>query len=210
EVCVPASFSLQPIRGLAGVQSYAQWGFPKVPASLLQIMLTWSKAACSPTPRETLFHLWYGGWDEACCKHHVARSPEPTPDRDGQGWHLEFPNQKATAESVVPTDDGAKSSKARALIEVHSHHSMEAVFSAQDNEDESTGFRIYAVLGNIFREPAICARVGLFGHFCNYSAAEFFELPDYLRDLNLLTNAKALYHEGLGILFRHEPGASCD
>jgi len=171
EVCMPVSFNLQPLRGLVPVTSYVQWGYPQVPIALVQAMLAVSREVCNSTPREALFHLSFDPV-ESGAGHLVCQ----------EGWHLEYPDQQATIDRVVPVATGLGSSTARAVIELHSHHQMDPDFSLEDNLDESQGFRIYAVIGNIFNAPAIRVRVGLFGHFFQYSASEFFELPAELND----------------------------
>lgn len=177
EVCMPISFNLQPVRGLAEVTSYAQWGFPRVPQTLVEIMLKLSQSVCKDGPRETLFHLSFDSGQQ--CSGHVVCAA---------GWHLEWPEQHPLPgreqDSIKPVHTGAGTSTERAVIELHSHHSMRAEFSPDDNEDESQGFRVYAVIGTIFDRPAIRARVGLFGHFWDYPAGEFFELPANLIDCN--------------------------
>lgn len=163
EVCMPVSFSLQPLRGLAPVAAYAQWGFPRVPMLLVMMMLGRSRRVCEAGPREALFHLCFAR--EADCDGHWGCA---------DGWHLEWPDQEASEDRVRPLVTGAGTSTERAIIELHSHHGMRAEFSRTDNEDESQGFRIYAVIGEIFESPKICARVGLFGHFMQWTASEFF------------------------------------
>lgn len=174
EVCMPVSFTLQPLRGLKHVSSYAQWGYPKVPVELLDRMVAVSRAVCNIAPREALFHLRF---DREClsteCTQHVAC---------GAGWHVEWPYQRAGSDFVEPVLTGIGTSTERAVIELHSHHEMRAEFSPRDNEDESQGFRVYAVIGKLFSKPEISTRIGLFGHFWQYSAAEFFDLPGDLRD----------------------------
>ena len=172
EVCMPVSFNLQPLRGLSPLESYAQWGYPKVPELLVGTMLDVSRAACATRPTEALFYLSFSHTSDGCASHPVCAS----------GWHLEWPNQRATADSVIAVESGAGTSSERAIIELHSHHNMRPDFSPSDNEDESQGFRVYAVIGEIFTRPQIRARVGLFGHFWEYSASEFFELPEGLID----------------------------
>ena len=174
EVCMPVSFNLQPVRGLAQVASYAQWGYPKVPLLLVGTMLDVSRAACAEKPTEALFHLSFSEDTSGCSGHPVCAA----------GWHLEWPEQRATEDSVIALNAGAGTSVERAIIELHSHHNMRPDFSPSDNKDESQGFRVYAVIGEIFTRPAIRARVGLFGHFWEYGASEFFELPAELRDCN--------------------------
>lgn len=174
EVCMPVSFNLQPLRGLKQVHPYVQWGFPKVPMGLVDQMLAVSRAVCNYAPREALFHL---SFDPQClstvCTQHIACAA---------GWHLEWPYQRAGSDFVVPVLTGTGTSTERAVIELHSHHEMRAEFSPTDNADESQGFRVYAVIGTIFSTPRIRARVGLWGNFWEYSAAEFFELPGELGD----------------------------
>jgi hypothetical protein len=176
EVCMPVSFNLQALRGLEAIPSYVKWGFPKVPRSVVEAMLSISRDLCQPSPREALFHL----------STDTNRSRIACPDEHhlgcAGGWHLEYPDQRATDDSVLPIDTGLGTSTERALIEVHSHHWMSAEFSAMDNEDEGQGFRVYAVIGNIFAAPEIRARVGLFGHFWQVPATYFFELPEGLND----------------------------
>lgn len=177
--CVPVTFNLSPVRGLAEVESYVRFGLPRVPASLVAQMLTISRGVCGPGPAEALFHLRHGEEVIATCARLAAAVAH-----DG-GWLLEFPEQRPkrepgreadSVEAVGPAPDGT-------IIEVHSHHSMRAEFSPEDNEDEGgLKFRVFAVLGTIFERPTIRARVGVCGHFYELPAATFFELPEGLTD----------------------------
>jgi hypothetical protein len=178
EVCMPVSFTFQLLRGLKEVLPYVQWGYPKVPRHVMKTMLGMSIAACAMSPHEALFHLSFDC--ETPCTENYCVGPDHV--TCGDGWRLEYPRQEAEAESVRPIDIGPGCSAERAVMELHSHHSMEAQFSPQDNEDEAQGFRVYAVIGNIFDKPEIRTRVGLFGHFWECSASEFFELPKGLGD----------------------------
>lgn len=165
EVCLPiGQFEM---GGLSKVWPYVQWGFPKVPRVLLQRMLNDSRAVCAGGPAEALFHLSWRSGEVRC---------------ENWGWSVEFPDQHATENSVVPIETGMGTSTDRAIIELHSHHGMEAEFSYADDVDEAQGFRVYAVIGRIFEKPEIRVRVGLFGRFLEYAASEFFELPQELRD----------------------------
>jgi hypothetical protein len=176
EVCMPVASAR--VRGLAGVEPYVQWGFPRLPARFLDRMVGASVARCADAPTEALFHLTY---DEER-RYHFAQPHSKVMDFH-LGWHLEYPEQHATDQRVRPVHQGTGSSEARAVIEVHSHVDGEAVFSEVDDADEGgLSFRVYAVLGRIFDRPEIRCRVGLFGHFMEWTAAEFFELPDGVRD----------------------------
>jgi hypothetical protein len=177
EVCMPIAAPPLPVRGLACVQPYAQWGFPKLPARFLERMLSISRLRARDRDgvKEVLFHLSFN-------QSFVLRENEKVLDFH-LGWHLEYPEQLAQHNHVVPTGSG-RASEARAIVEVHSHPFDDARFSPQDDKDEGgMAFRIYGVIGNIFSSsPEIRARVGLFGHFFEYPASEFFELPEGLID----------------------------
>lgn len=149
------------IRGLAPIDPLVRFSHPPVPAHLVDQMLWCAQGAIGDggNPVEILFHLQW---------------------RDEE-WQLTIPGQRQTATSVIPTDDGAGSSYASALIDVHSHHGMRAFFSTTDNADEK-GYRIYAVLGNVFKQPEILVRVGCEGVHWIIPAKTVFELPEGLID----------------------------
>lgn len=144
------------IRGLTPVEPFVEFSLPKVPAILTAIMLRKSREACvtNGAPVEALFYL----------------------EQQKGVWVLNVPEQRATSSSVRPEND-ADESYARSVIELHSHHQMDAFFSHQDDTDE-TGFKIYAVMGRIFSDPAeIRVRVGVYEHFVEVPASDIFELP---------------------------------
>lgn len=178
EACIPVV--AMTVRGLRSVEPYVQWGFPKVPAQLLVLMFSLAQTLAKTEPREALFHLTFD--------QHKGHPGEPQPRGHVlclEGWHLIFPPQRATAEHVELLHQGAGTSEAEALIEVHSHHHESAFFSERDDEDEGAmSFRLYGVIGSIFVNPSIRVRVGLFGHFYEYPASEFFEMPEGVTDLN--------------------------
>ncbi|HEX8708848.1 MAG TPA: Mov34/MPN/PAD-1 family protein [Pyrinomonadaceae bacterium] len=177
EVCMPVAAPLAPVRGLAPVVTYAQWGFPKVPAGFLALMLAISRHVARAEPREALFHLSF----DAADPHEPLTAGHILCDR---GWHLEYPDQRREKGRVELVNKGRGTSEERAIIEVHSHHHDKAYFSPEDDEDEGgMSFRVYGVLGTIFSRPALRTRIGLFGHFFLYPAAEFFELPAEITDL---------------------------
>lgn len=168
EVCVPVAH--YNVRGLRAIQPYAQWGYPRVPAELLALCFTVSQTVARDEPREALFHLSFDieQHDTQPSGHILCMA----------GWHLEFPQQHATASRVEAINKGAGTSEERAIIEVHSHHHEFAFFSEDDDRDEGQmSFRVYGVLGRIFEQPTIRTRIGLFGHFFQYPATEFFEIP---------------------------------
>ena len=143
-------------------------------------MLSLSRHVAKQAPREALFHL---SFDQDT---HGSFVPDHILCMDG--WHLEFPEQRATEDEVELIHKGYGTSEERAIIEVHSHHHGEAQFSEKDDRDEGgCSFRVYGVLGTIFERPTITTRVGLFGNFMQYNASEFFELPEGLLDREEVT-----------------------
>lgn len=176
EVCMPIAGAR--VRGLRGVEPYVQWGFPRLPARFVERMIGTAKTRCERTPTEALFHLTFDPERRFTLEHAGSTVMD-----FHTGWHLEFPDQAATADRVKPVHQGKGSSEDRAIIEVHSHPYGEAQFSDTDDEDEGAlSFRIYAVIGRLFDRPEIRCRVALFGNFMEYTAAEFFDLPAGVRD----------------------------
>lgn len=88
-----------------------------------------------------------------------------------------FPPQTASPGSVRPRDFYDPMIE-HALVDIHSHNTMEAYFSSQDDLDESKGFRVYIVIGRVGSDsPQIRARVGIFGHFMDVPIQTVAELP---------------------------------
>lgn len=147
------------LRGLQEVNPYLQLDPGRVPLDLVAAIFIASAAAGRGYPKaceEALFYLWH----------------------DGEAWRLIYPPQIATATSVRPLDPHDEF-YGRALIEVHSHHSMRARFSETDDADEQ-GFRIYAVVGSLYENPEIAVRVGVYGYFWDIPAIRVFAMPGWL------------------------------
>jgi hypothetical protein len=94
---------------------------------------------------------------------------------------LYTPPQAQGATWVYATDTSAESAYVKALIEVHSHHWMEARFSSDDNRDE-VGFRVYGVLGRIFDRPELKLRVSVYGDWSEIPASDVFDLPAVVQE----------------------------
>lgn len=150
------------IRGLPPVAASVQFDFPRIPACVLEQILVRAQAAgdAEGRPVEMLFHLYW---------------------RHGE-WQLVIPEQQQTTASVTPCDDGPDSSYAQALVELHSHHDLDAFFSTTDDRDEQQGFRIYAVIGHVHAQPELLVRVGCEGAFLIIPAEQIFELPGSIVD----------------------------
>lgn len=147
------------IRGLPSLQPFVRLDYPTVPLELYNRILDLSRQAKDNTGQslEKLFHL---SFNEAAWQ-----------------WQLDVPHQWQTVGSVKPVDSGAGSSYESAFIELHSHHAMAAFFSATDDRDEARSFRLFAVIGRIFKKVEIQVRVGVFGYFWQVDPASIFEMP---------------------------------
>jgi PRTRC genetic system protein A len=161
EVCFPIGEAQ--VRGLGSVEPLFNFRLPRVPEDLVRDL--WTEAADYGFQKlETLFHL-------------VWSPVYPWND----GWELVTPEQDRRAGSCRPLEDGPGSSHEKAIIEIHSHHSMKARFSPTDDQDE-TGFRLYGVLGRLETYPQIRLRVGVYGYFWEIPASWALDLPDGLLD----------------------------
>jgi PRTRC genetic system protein A len=166
EVFLPVMAPSRPtkkVRGLCEANGFVKMDYPKVPYYLLEQILTRSVESADEQgkPLEILFHLVY-----------------ETSIPSLENWYLKVPEQEQHYASVKPVGSGVApgSSYETAFIDCHSHHGMRAFFSGTDDRDEQ-GFRIYAVLGNIYKKPELRVRVGVFGHHFEIEAGEIFELP---------------------------------
>ncbi len=138
-----------PIRGLSAMKPYFNMEAPRVPCPLVEELVS---AAMAQTA-EILFYL---NWEQ-------------------DHWQLAIPSQAQDLACVTPNEIAGEQYR-HALIECHSHGSMKAFFSQQDDRDEQ-GFRLYAVLGNLREQPTLKTRVGVFGYFWDVPSTAVFELP---------------------------------
>lgn len=144
-----------PVRGLADVQPGIEVHPAPVPGALVARMFEMAYRAGN---KEILFYL------------SVVNN----------AWRLTVPEQAQGAGFVRPLD--LFSGGPGTVIEVHSHHGLRAFFSSTDNAEEQTGFRVYAVIGDLYHRPEIRVRVGIYGHFWEIPASWVFDLPGGLRD----------------------------
>lgn len=154
EAMIPAA---TPTRLVTTLEPYARLQLPRVPMQLTQEIFDTSRRQCIQSGEfiEVLFYLCWN---------------------DEQGWWLHTPPQAQGATWVFATNTSAQSAYVNALIEIHSHHWMDARFSPDDDRDE-VGFRIYGVLGRIFERPEIKLRVSVYGDWWEIPASAVFELP---------------------------------
>lgn len=162
EVSIPLGDGCD-VRGLVDASGEVTLRAPRVPARLVRRCFDRARATCveAGTPREILFYLRF--------------------DPDAAAWELTEPEQVAMHSSVRPVDPSDASCSA-ALIELHSHHEMRAFWSSTDNRDEQ-GFKLYAVMGEIFTTPTLRVRVGVYGYFYELLASEVFEMPEGISEV---------------------------
>jgi PRTRC genetic system protein A len=144
------------IRGLQPVEPYVRLEAGRIPLICTQVILAEFQ---SDLPNESLF--WVRLEDKK--------------------WKMIKPRQIADENSVHPVDPFDPAGAA-ALLDVHSHNTMEPFFSTDDDKDE-TGFRIFAVFGLLDTQPCVMARVGIYGYCWRLDAGDVFILPEGVRDI---------------------------
>ena len=95
-------------------------------------------------------------------------------------WMVVKPRQIQTGVSVRPVDPFDPGGT-DALLDVHSHNTMEPFFSIEDDKDE-TGFRIFAVFGLLDTRPCVAARIGIYDYCWRLNAGDVFVLPNGIKD----------------------------
>lgn len=151
------------LLGVGPVEPAVRLDYPRIPAPLVAEALAIAEAARGDAG-ERVESLFYFRWEPLAAD-----------------WVLEVPEQDATPVTVRPRECGPGSPYATALVELHSHHVFEARFSRTDDEDE-TGFRLFAVIGELDTSPAIRVRVGVHKHLYEIPAREIFDLPEGIVD----------------------------
>lgn len=147
---VPVTLCAKPLTGLAIVEPFARLLVPLVPQDWLDAI---HKSAKKAMPAEAMYQLVH---DDA------ARNSRG-------GWAAHRPRQVSNPVSVTFADVSAAS------VDLHSHNSMRAFFSGQDDADEQ-GLRFYCVIGRLDSEqPEIAARVGVYGHTMRVPSTTIFE-----------------------------------
>jgi PRTRC genetic system protein A len=148
-----------PVRGLAPLQPHFRLKVPRLPARLLNAVLSDARRARCRNGglKEALYHF-----------HH-----------DGARVRVLKPPQRATAASVV----GAEGNSAHVILDLHSHGSMPAFWSTTDDRDEQ-GFRVYGVMGRLDTVPEIRLRLGVHGYWFPLAVSLLFDGSGELVDVN--------------------------
>ncbi len=100
-----------------------------------------------------------------------------TPDKEryiavtyNNGYHLQIPEQEVS--NLRVKYDALQ--LADVVMDIHSHGEGKPFFSSWDNTDEG-GLRLYAVIGNLLREPTVLIRVGVYGSYNYWKWTDVFE-----------------------------------
>jgi len=96
---------------------------------------------------------------------HVMETMMLVPDREvymAIVWDGEY-------KTVMPEQQGSMAGVTytpvkNAVVDIHSHGTMGAMFSGTDNNDEQ-GMRLYVVLGKLHAETEYVLRLGIYGYF---------------------------------------------
>jgi PRTRC genetic system protein A len=152
EALVWVASTANPIRGLCEVAPYVRITRP-LPARLLGRLV---EMAYRAGDSEILFYL------------------------QSDPWRIAVPDQVRSGGSVRPINPFAGGTDT--VLEVHSHHHMDAFFSRIDDRDEQAGFRLFGVLGDLYQRPTLRCRVGIYGHFWEIPASWIAQMPEGLTD----------------------------
>ncbi len=129
---------------------------PKIPYRILSEIIAFFKACI--TKNCELEALAYIYWSFADSKYYVY-----------------VPKQEVSKDSVETVLPDVDEEKIVLVMEVHSHHTMPAVFSHIDNKDERAT-RIYTVMGRLDKVfPDICTRISVGGKFVELNPNVVFE-----------------------------------
>jgi hypothetical protein len=98
-------------------------------------------------------------------------------DKDFQEFHIDAPEQMVTKASVKSrVNDFYSGDRFIHYMDIHSHNSMKAYFSAVDDNDEKAT-RLYTVIGNLHHYfPDVRTRISNGGKFWQIDPATVFEL----------------------------------
>jgi PRTRC genetic system protein A len=97
-------------------------------------------------------------------------------------YGLHTPRQAETEEQVAAGEDQRRGSGGglafenmdNVILDIHSHHKMQAWFSPRDNTDEA-GLRLYAVVGRLDASREVRLRVGVYGYRATISWGDVFD-----------------------------------
>lgn len=132
-----------------------QMGLPKIPMHLLMFIWDFFAKLSERYELEALVHILY--------------------DMHSKEYTVRVPKQKLTHVSVDSVLEEGYPDHLIHVMDIHSHNTMPAKFSAVDDADEKPT-RLYAVMGMLHRAfPDICVRASCAGHFIPVDPIDVFD-----------------------------------
>lgn len=153
------------VRGLEPLQHHFRLKVPRIPARLLDTVLTDARRARRPDGGRP-----DSGLNEVLYQFH----------HHGQTVQVKKPPQRATTVSVTAAGSG----DAAIICDLHSHGNMRAFWSTADDADEQSA-RLFAVIGKLDTEPEVRVRVGIYGYWMALSVTAVFTGNGNFKDLHL-------------------------
>ena len=159
------------VRGLPPLRPQFQLLVPRIPARLLDAVLTDARRARRPDHGRP-----DNGLNEVLYQFH----------HHGRAVQVKKPAQHTTPTSVTTSVatrvTTAVTDAASTICDLHSHGNMRAFFSQTDNADEQ-GARLYAVIGRLDSEPEMLLRVGVYGYWLALPLTAVFTANGPFKDL---------------------------
>lgn len=156
------------VRGLPPLRPQFQLLIPRIPARLLDAVLTDARCA-----RRSDGGRLDNGLNEVLYQFHYH----------GRTVKVQKPAQEATPTSVTTAVADADTDTDTIICDLHSHGNMRAFFSQTDNADEQ-GARLYAVIGRLDSEPEMRLRVGVYGYWLALPLTAVFTNNGSFKDLH--------------------------
>lgn len=155
---------IRPVEGcdmLSEVKPGFVSGLPLIPSSLvIKIFAFFRHFVSDNSETEALLNIY---WDKEA-KKFVADAPQQVATKNSVNTQL---NDKFTDERYTH------------YMDIHSHNTMSAFFSAVDDKDEKAT-RLYTVIGKLNEHnPEIKTRISNGGKFLNIDPAQVFEIADF-------------------------------
>jgi PRTRC genetic system protein A len=141
------------VPGLVCLLPHAEWSAPKIPGALLQACLEHAQHAAmtSITILRPIEQQYFIVWHNNQYRWYI-------PPQDASMAHIRYQFPYGTM----------------VIADIHSHHEMNAYFSATDNHDD-TGLSISCVLGKIYTQPEITCRLNVYGDHQHVPASLLFD-----------------------------------
>ena len=151
------------IKGLPEIQAGIVWHKPKISSRIWEEILENAKADSDPINFKEDFYAVF--WSDA---------------RGDWDWAA-IGRERSLASTIA---DDKKVEYSAACLELHTHPPGAIHFSRADDRDESGKFRLFGILTDIYQQPKIRLRCGVYDYFEQLITEEIGEIPREILDLN--------------------------